>query len=119
MQIRILRYAPLAIAAIIVLMIIYASMMLLYGLYYVQPNEYTFINIVTFLILGSCVALWVLFPSRLVVGFTIVVCSLSPGIYMGMPIIEQLNPMRLAILLISVCLAVGIAHWCQKIKSGH
>ena len=104
--------------------IIYMAMVFKYR-WFISPEEDRLLHVIIFAMLGCCAALWVLFPSRIAVGVITAICLVAPGFidpsnysfrFSGAALF---NTPTIAIFCILVMLPVGIAHWCQKIKSSH
>ncbi len=129
MQINIafIRYVPLLVCASLVLAVTFAVMSYVYGfcMYPCCPSrsDTTILAIIIFIMLGSLVSLWVLFPSKLAIGVVTLVCAMLPlfvidnpceGEYATSRLIDKLHYL-VPIACIFTIMSVGIAHWRQKI----
>jgi hypothetical protein len=116
LRVNLSKYITLILAGAVVQFITYVVMLFMHG-YYLQPDQYKVLMVTIFIMLGSSVALWILWPSRLVVGLIMSIGSVVPGIYIGSTIFELFNLPRVAVFFVLVLMSIGIAHWCQKINS--
>lgn len=102
--------------------VLYAAMEFKYR-WFIGPEEDKLLHLIIFVMLGCCAALWVLLPSRVAVGVITALCFVSPAFidpenysfrYSGFALF---NVPTIIIFCVLIMLPVGIAHWCQKLKS--
>ena len=109
----------LSFTAAIVLVVTFMTMAFVYAIWWLEPDERNFLLVTLFIMLGSQIASWILFPSKIAVAAISIVCVIAPGIYIAghnhSSLFEIFSVPRSAILLTVVFLAVGVTYWRQEL----